>query len=92
MDEDQRPGLLRRLPERLEAVVAEEHAAHARRDLHAPQHAFVHQGAQLARGQLGLLERQRPERSDAVRVASHDPASASFWMRARVRPSSGSAS
>ena len=61
------------LPEGFEAVIAEEHAPHARRHLHAAKHAVFHQRAKLSGGLLGLLERERTERRQAVRVVSHRP-------------------
>ena len=72
VDEHERPGRLGGLPERLEAVVAEEHAAHARRHFDALQHAGAHQLAQLAGGELGVLERQRAKRVDALGMAPHE--------------------
>ena len=59
MDEHQRAGRLGRLPERLEAVVAEEDAADARGHLHAAQHAALHHHAKLAGRELRVLERER---------------------------------
>ena len=45
MHEHERAGLLGRRPEGLEAVVAEEHAAHAGGHLDAAQRSLLHQRA-----------------------------------------------
>ena len=68
MDEHQRAGALGRSPEGLEAGVAQVRAGDAGGDLDAREGARAHQLLELASGQLGVLERHRPEHADPVRT------------------------